>query len=363
MNKVEIKRGQNQLIFEGVTNLKELKEFAEEKASNYKNIVVTEENVTECKKVLQEVKPYRTQIKKYRAALNKELKSRVSEKLEEVDNITGIFDDVINPVQSKIDEYTEQKRVERLERKKTKFQPEIDKINEKLSQADALFVEVEYLEFDEDWANKKESDIVEILNQFVVDQENKLAFYKARIETVETECKLLKNEYDLAGEINWEILGARLYDEDYKKLLDGIAANQQEQELAAQERAEQEAERKAQAERDRLEAEQKQKERAAEQERLRELEAAQEKARAEERARIEKERLEEEARKREIEENDRKLRDQEIAKRIEKQKKIEEENKKKGIVSRTLHFPELTKDQGKMMIKFFNENKIKYEVM
>jgi len=267
--KFEIKEGQSELLFAGVTNIAELREFAIKKSEEYKDIQVTEANIKLAEKDINELKPYRTKVKKYRAALNKELKSRVAEKLEEVDDITSIFNEVIEPVEKKIEEYREARRIKRLADKKAKFQPEIDKINHVLSQAETLFVEVEMLEFAEAWANKKDEDIIELLNKFVDETENKLAFYKARIEAVETNCKLFKSEYDLAGEINWKVLGRKIYDDNYKDLLDDLAGTQQEQEVAAAERAEKEAIRAAEkAEAERIRKAEVEKEQKAELERL-----------------------------------------------------------------------------------------------
>ena len=60
MNEVKILQGSTSLVYEGITNLEELKVFAEEKASKYKNIVVTDENVKECELQIKEITPYRT---------------------------------------------------------------------------------------------------------------------------------------------------------------------------------------------------------------------------------------------------------------------------------------------------------------
>ena len=55
MNEVKILQGSTNLVYEGITNLEELKVFAEEKASKYKNIVVTDENVKECETQIKEI--------------------------------------------------------------------------------------------------------------------------------------------------------------------------------------------------------------------------------------------------------------------------------------------------------------------
>jgi hypothetical protein len=330
--KFEIKEGQSKFLFAGVTNIAELREFATEKSEEYKDIQVTEANIKLAEKDINELKPYRTKVKKYRAALNKELKSRVAEKLEEVDDITSIFNEVIEPVEKKIEEYREAKRIKRLADKKAKFQPEIDKINHVLSQAETLFVEVEMLEFAEDWANKKDEDIIELLNKFVDETENKLAFYKARIEAVETNCKLFKSEYDLAGEINWKVLGRKIYDDNYKDLLDDLAGTQQEQEVAAAERAEKEAIRAAEK---------------AEAERIRKENEAIRKAEVEKEQKAELERLEKE-------------REQQ---RKQKEKKKELARQKLAKKKKVKFEMNLTKLQAENLKEYLFENQIDYIVI
>ena len=104
MNEVKILQGSTSLVYEGITNLEELKVFAEEKASKYKNIVVTDENIKECETQIKEITPYRTDIKKFRATVNKNLKTKLEEQLKQIDDITNIFTEVIEPVTTKIEE-------------------------------------------------------------------------------------------------------------------------------------------------------------------------------------------------------------------------------------------------------------------
>ena len=233
MNEIKILQGSTNLVYEGITNLAELKEFAEEKASKYKNIVVTDENVKECETQIKEIIPYRTDIKKFRATVNKNLKAKLDEQLKQIDDITSIFTEVIEPVTSKIEEYKELKRIEKLEKKKEIFRERLEEINKDLESVNKnLFhTQVELLEFKEEWVNKKDKDIEIIIESEVINRNNLIKSFTERVENVKTYCELLKNQYDLKTSISWEFLRDIIYSDNYKEELERMAQMQVEKEV------------------------------------------------------------------------------------------------------------------------------------
>ena len=129
---MKVENGLVELKFNGVKNLKIIEEMIKEKAEKYKGIAVTEDTLKECKETLEEIKPVRADIKKIRASVNKELTALVKGQLQEIDNITNILTEVIEPIENGIEFFEEQKRTAKIEFKKNKFLPLIQQINEEL---------------------------------------------------------------------------------------------------------------------------------------------------------------------------------------------------------------------------------------
>jgi len=362
MSKFEVKTGTMAVEVLGITNYNELQKILGEKTAQE----VVCKNSTDKKEILENVKHYkaiRTPLKKTRAEANKMLKAKSKEILDEFDTAIKLVSDYIEPYEEAVIRYDEEVKARKLERLKTKFIPEIENLNKQIRGInDGLGKElIEFIEFNETWVSKSEKAIFALLNDFVDTAEKQKAQIENNILAVATKAESLKIQYDLQSELNYQlILGDRIYTDglaDLQDRLEEFAFDQQRSEAEAAERAE--AEAKRQADKERIEAElQKQ----------RDIEAAQEKARAEERAKIKKERQEEEARKKQIEENDRKFRQQEEIKRMEVAKvKVEAEPSTSSMGLRlkdyTINFPQLSKDKAEKMLEFFNENKIKFEVI
>lgn len=233
MNEVKILQGSTSLVYEGITNLDELKAFAEEKASKYKNIVVTDKNVKECELQIKEITPYRTDIKKFRATVNKNLEDKKKEQLKKIDDITNIFTDVIEPVTTKIEEYKEAQRQIKISNKKALFSDKINLINADLElvNQNLFFAKIDLVEFNEEWANKKDKDIEIIIDTEVNNRNNQVKALTERLENVKTYCELLKSQYDLKTNISWEYLRERIYLDNYKELLEDMAQMQVEKEI------------------------------------------------------------------------------------------------------------------------------------
>ena len=233
MNEVKILQGNTSLIYEGITNLDELKAFAEEKASKYKNIVVTDENVKECETQIKEITPYRTDIKKFRATVNKNLKTKLEEQLKQIDDITNIFTEVIEPVTTKIEEYKETQRQLKISNKKALFSDRINSINADLElvNQNLFFAKIDLVDFKDEWANKKDKDIEVIIDTEVNNRNNQVKALTERLENVKTYCELLKSQYDLKTNVSWEYLRERVYLDNYKELLEDMAQMQVEKEI------------------------------------------------------------------------------------------------------------------------------------
>lgn len=233
MNEVKILQGSTSLVYEGITNLEELKSFAEEKASKYKNIVVTDENIKECETQIKEITPYKTDIKKFRANVNKNLEARMKEQLKQIDDITKIFTEVIEPITTKIEEYKETQRQLKISNKKALFSDRINSINTDLElvNQNLFFAKIDLVEFKDEWANKKDKDIELIISDEVNNKNNKVKALTERLENVKTYCELLKSQYDLKTNIYWEHLRERVYLDNYKELLEYMAQMQVEKEI------------------------------------------------------------------------------------------------------------------------------------
>ena len=131
---MEIIKSELAIKYNGVANLENIKNIVVEKSEQFKNIVVTEDSLKGCKEVLEEIKPLRTEIKKFRAELNKELTSKLKDKLSEVDEITFIINHVIEPIEKGIEFFEEEKRLKKIEAKKIKYMPVIENINLELKE-------------------------------------------------------------------------------------------------------------------------------------------------------------------------------------------------------------------------------------
>ena len=236
---MKIEKGLIELKYNGVKNLQDIKNLMEEKVEKYKNIIVTEETLKECKETLEEIKPIRQEIKKFRAELNKELTAAIKDKLSEVDQITGILNDVIEPIEKGIEFFEEEKRIKKLESKKQIFIPLIENANNNLRQEDLpLFYELKAIEWSDEWVNKSDKAIKDIIIEQIDTIKKDIQAKNDRVELIKTHCKLLKNEWSLISEVNWQYLRREIYEDNWKEKLSDLAAAQQEQEMKIQEKIE-----------------------------------------------------------------------------------------------------------------------------
>ena len=237
---MNIEKGQEIIEYKGVVNLQVVREEAIKIADKYRDIVLADNNIREAKKMVTELKAPRREIKAYRASVNKLLKSAIKDKLTEIDSITNIFNEVLQPLEYKIDEYAENIRIRKIETKKAEFNEQIDSVNNDLKEiAERLpYFEYQLIHFNDEWANYSLTKITNELNRQVENQRADIERKLERIDNIKTSCRLFQSEYELAGGIDWKQLRERMYESEWKDTLEDMAMTQQCQELSAIQRAE-----------------------------------------------------------------------------------------------------------------------------
>ena len=251
---MKVENGLVELKFNGVKNLKIIEEMIKEKAEKYKGIAVTEDTLKECKETLEEIKPVRADIKKVRASVNKELTALVKGQLQEIDNITNILTEVIEPKENGIEFFEEQKRTAKIEMKKNKYIPLINEINEELKKEELpYFYNLNLLEWKDEMANKSEIALQADFREFYEFQIKDINSKKDRVKLIKSHCKLLQLEWGLETEINWQYLRNDIYLDDWDKKLEDLAAHQQTQELQIKENEKLRIEKEEEAKRKDLE--------------------------------------------------------------------------------------------------------------
>lgn len=234
---MKVENGLVELKFNGVKNLQTIGKLVRETAEKHKGIVVTEETLKDCKETLEEIKPVRADIKKVRASVNKELTALVKGQLQEIDDITNILTEVIEPIEQGIEYFTEQQRTAKLEAKKAKFSEHILAVNAQLkSLSMPLFYELPIVTFSDDWVNKSEDAILQILLDTAEQIKKDIAAKNDRIDLIKSHCKLLQQEWVLDGDINWLYLKKEIYEDNWKPKLEEMASYQQEQEFQVKEK-------------------------------------------------------------------------------------------------------------------------------
>lgn len=251
---MKVENGLVELKFNGVKNLQTIGKMVRETAEKYRGIAVTEDTLKGCKETLEEIKPVRADIKKVRASVNKELTALVKGQLQEIDDITNILTEVIEPIEQGIEHFAEQQRVAKLEAKKTQFAQHIIAVNAELESLPLpLFYELSIITFSDDWANKSENAITQILLDTAEQIKKDISAKNDRIDLIKSHCKLLQQEWDLDGDINWLYLKKEVYEDNWKAKLEEMASHQQEQEFQVKEKERLRIEREEEAKRKEIE--------------------------------------------------------------------------------------------------------------
>ena len=356
--KFEVQLGSVAIDMFAIVNYDEVKSILGEKLVNPKCENSKDKKELETK--LKEYSDIRTPIAKERANANKLGTAKVKEILSQFDEIRDLVDDYKTPLTEAIEAYDEKNRLEKLEKKKAIFLPQIEEANNVIRDINLTYGKalIELIQWDDSFANMKDEKVVFLLEEAIQGAIKRKQEIDNNIEAVEILCESLKGLYNLQSDLNYKlILDDRIYTDslkDLKERLDKFADQQQKSEAEAADKAEEEANRKAQKEADRVKKEEEAKHQA-------ELKAATEKAIAEERGKIEVEQELEKA-KNLVEEIKAIAEKEEIKQEIEQ--KIEQHNEKpeESIKKYKLEF-EITSTEANLMMQYFKDNNIKFEVI
>ena len=123
----------------------------------YENLVFTEENTTDIRKTLAELRKGRKTADDYRKDIKKQLTQPVTNFEKEMKEITALFDDVINPINEQLKAYEERRK----EEKRQELQAFIDEVIEDLQLekkfASQLVIEDSFLNKSASMTQTKES--------------------------------------------------------------------------------------------------------------------------------------------------------------------------------------------------------------
>ena len=276
--------------------------------------------------------------------------SRIKAEFKE---IIGLVDNHKEPIIKAIKDYEEIGRSKRFAKLKEEVTPKLEELN---IQIETMNKELNYklvstVLFDDEWKGKSSKTVFGIIDTELEDAENKIKQAKNNIEAIKSECELLKLKYDLKSPMSYKlILGNKIYTEqlvDLKKILDDTASDQQEKELEVERLMTEEVERKS--EKERLVAEQKQK---------RLIQEAEDKVREEERSAFEKQQAKLDGEKKRVKKETKSVEATENA--TPKDHIVEFE---KETYSKTIKFPKLTNKDTNLMIRYFEDNNIEWEMV
>ena len=313
MSKFEVKTGAVSVEVQSIVNIDEIRKALGEKAANVDEC--NRDNKKELVAAIAYYKKMRTPLKKEKAAARKQcdtIKANISEEFDEAINIVS---EHIEPYEEKVKIYDEEIRKNKVAKLRDELEPKIQELNAVIFISNyKLENELnESLEFSEEWAKNLKGGLeyIKTYNETAINKYNQA---KNNITAIEILCDTLKNKYNLTSDINYKlILGNDRFTgqlTELQKRLDDFAADQQAKELEAEQRKEEEIKR--------------------EQEKTKEPDPLPENYRI-------------------------------TMPEVSKQEKPTITESK--TYSRTLYFPELTKEQGGAMIDYFIENKIEFKVV
>ena len=238
LNKIET--GLVAVEITGILNCDKIVEELGEKTAN----VATCKNSKDKQALTETIKKYkeiRTPLKKTRASVVKEIKAKTKEILGEFDTVIGLVSDYIEPYQTVVDEYDEKNRIAKIEKLKKETAQRISEVNQYIEDMnDTIGYKIADAIVFGDWA-KNTKVAFEHIDACYRNAEYSYKRIKDTVFAVKMITKKLKNEYDLATDLNCKlILGDKLFTEDLEvieKILDEFAAEQQITELEATEKA------------------------------------------------------------------------------------------------------------------------------
>ncbi len=213
----------------------------------YENLVFTEENTSDIRKTLAELRKGRKTADDYRKDIKKQLTQPVTNFEKEMKEITALFDDVINPINEQLKAYEERRKEER----RQELQAFIDKVIEDLQLenkfASQLVIEDSFLNKSASMTQTKESIEFKANNLL---NEQKLEIMNR--ENIESFVKLqnAENSLNLSVVAYLSQLEYKDIEEVKKTILDDV-----NKEIERKEKQLQEIERKAELEKEKIKKE------------------------------------------------------------------------------------------------------------
>lgn len=240
---MKVLEGEQSLKFEGIKNLKELKEYYKEYTQKFKDLIVVEEQEKEYKELLKELTQERKPLKDARAGVNKYLTSETKKILKDIDEVTDLLNNVIEPIKKALDNLTEERRLKRIECKKEVTKDILKELNECICTANKEYkLDIEFVLFDEKWVNMKDDDIFQLIYSETENIKRFIKTLKNNKKMVDIIAEKFKNEYDLKSRIDIENLDLTDIG-SIEKELEKRAIRQQEIEIEAEEKIKEEIKR------------------------------------------------------------------------------------------------------------------------
>src|SRR5699024_3507254 len=163
-----------------------------ETLKKYENLVFTEENTKDIKKVLAELRKGKTAADEFRKEKKKEASAPISAFEKEMKSIVKMFDDVINPINEQLQEFERKRKEEKEANVKEIIKEAIEKFELEEKFANQLDVDEQYL--NKSFSLSQVKDTVEFRANNLLN-EQKLEIMNR--ENIESFVKLKNSEHDL----------------------------------------------------------------------------------------------------------------------------------------------------------------------
>lgn len=180
-------------------NFKELSKILDKQLKKYDGLEFTEEQVTECSKLITELNKGKKSLNDYRLKTKEELSVSINEFEKQCKELATKFDSVINPLKSQSDKFEEKRKSEK--------SIEIQKLIDAAVESENLSDEYAYkLTIDKKWLNKSTSinSITEAINLLAKSlgseqdqEETNIKFITQKVELINAKngCQLLPESY------------------------------------------------------------------------------------------------------------------------------------------------------------------------
>lgn len=225
---IMIKEGQTALQVLSIINLEEIHVVLDKELEVYKDYKVTEQTEKGDKETLEKLKNLRKPVKDLRAKANKELKAITESQLKKIDDITAKLDNVIQPIESGLGIFAEERRLEKRRYKDSKFLPLIKSANEDINNHGIPFLNVSELSMIESWYGMSDDKITTALDEEIKKRVDQIKDAKNRIDILKIYADSIKEQYMLKADIDIFFKGL-IYNKDISELKEMIEEKAAEQ--------------------------------------------------------------------------------------------------------------------------------------